>query len=97
MIFNKGWPIHIQPQHNFLKSIDKDFSIDYIGRFEDINTQHCDFYKMMDIFGVENYRLLRLHSNHVDYQEFYDVDTMDRVYHKYRLDFESFGYDRNLL
>jgi hypothetical protein len=97
MIFNKGWPIHIQPQYRFLTNLDNYFKIDYVGRFEDINTQHCDFYKMMDIFGVEDYYLPHLHSNHINHYEFYDGATMDRVFDKYRLDFEIFGYDRSFL
>jgi hypothetical protein len=64
--------------------------VDLIGRFERLEE---DFSKICRVLGVRNRLPHRNRSNHTNYREYYDKETIAIVRQRYKRDIEFFGYD----
>jgi len=64
--------------------------VDFIGRFERLEE---DFSKICRVLGVRNRLPHRNRSNHTNYREYYDKETIAIVRQRYKRDIEFFGYD----
>ena len=68
-----------------------DAPVDFIGRFENLQE---DFDKVCEMIEVEPKRLVMDNiGTHPTWRELLDKKMRERVYHLYRQDFETFGYD----
>lgn len=86
-IFDRLWPVHFKPQHTFFTP----HHVNCVVRYENLQE---DFLHVLSELGDSTIKSLPVvnSSNHVDYKEFYDSDTLFRVVDKYRDDFTIFGY-----
>lgn len=92
MYMDHHW--RIQYYQTFQSSIEYDF----VGRFEQFDQ---DFRKVMDRLKVDAnlyYDEERRHATKAaDFlQSYYTADIVEKVYRKYQIDFEYFGYDVEL-
>lgn len=79
-----------QPQVDWLKDNDGKISIDFIGKFESINT---DFDQIRKVIG-EGTELPHLNaSKRTGYRSYYDDETRAIIAHWFREDIEVFGYE----
>ena len=82
----KKWlenPIHkLEPQYTWI-----DDTVEII-RYENLNKELSEFFKKEIILPVVN------KSNHDDYLKYYDKESLDIVYNKYKKDFEKFNYKK---
>tara|TARA_Y100000310_G_scaffold342972_1_gene448537 strand:- start:108 stop:680 length:573 start_codon:yes stop_codon:yes gene_type:complete len=82
---------HQMPQHEFLVDIYGKHRADFVGRFENLQT---DFNHVCDRIGIERGKLP--HSNktkHKHYSHYYNKDTRGLVAKRYARDIEYFGYE----
>jgi len=89
----KGWPIHFKLQSHFFTERDLDLCL----RFEDFMEQDGGLEALEDYTGQSLKVPYTNMSAHPDYQEFYDIQCMDRVAKKYHSDFIEFGYNIHML
>lgn len=80
-------------QKDFIYSQDNNLLVDFLGRFENLET---DFAKICDRIGIST-ALPRLNvaSNKKPYQEFYNEKTKELVRDAFKEDIELFGYGFN--
>lgn len=92
----KGEFIHLTSQVDFLKGkysdgIDKFPSIDFIGRFENLQE---DFDYVCDKIGIPKVEMVHANkSDGVPYKEAYNENSKAFVYDKFKCDFEEFNYE----
>ena len=87
-----GWSkdIHFKPQFDFV-SIDEKISVDFIGRFENLND---DYQKVLHNIGSDSLPLPHIHkSNRERYRNYYTEETKEIVGEFYKKDIEEFGYE----
>jgi hypothetical protein len=92
-VHDRGWPIHMRPQSYFFKESD----MDTVCYFEDLLGPSCKLSKVEEDTGLRLKVPYTNMSAHPDYQEFYDVKTMDIVKLAFYKDFIEFGYDPHQL
>jgi hypothetical protein len=82
---------HALPQYVHLCDENGDLIVDFIGRFENIESDLYEVCRVLDI----NYEELGRHNatERKPYQEYYDQETIDRVAEIYKKDIEMFNYD----
>lgn len=88
-----GAPNHLIPQYTF---IDNEFSVepDLIGKLETINE---DIQKIELAIGLSGVKLEKKNtSNRKPTSYYFNKQLQDRVYKIYRVDFERFGYSKEL-
>jgi len=83
------WPLN--PQTYWLKNHRGQICMDFIGRFENLNT---DFAKVCKELAISDTTLPHLlESGIVPYKEIYSATTKDFIYKKYREEINLFGYE----
>lgn len=65
--------------------------IDFLGRFENLQNDLHTITKQLFLATFDNRKYNSTKHNH--YSQYYDKTLKDKVYKKYKEDFESFGYD----
>jgi len=81
-----------RPQYLYCYDESMNFLCDFIGRFENLNIDYDIIRNKLDLC-----ELVHLNKNNKkelvkNYLEYYDEETIQYVTHKYRKDFELFGY-----
>jgi hypothetical protein len=67
-----------------------DIIVDHILKFENLQN---DFDNLLDKFGKSHIQLSFLNkTSHLNYTEYYDSETIDKVYDIYKKDVDFFGY-----
>jgi hypothetical protein len=81
--------VHLQPQHTFI--LDRGWRpvVDFIGRFENFES---DFQDLRRRLGVNVELPHRNRSVHADYRSYYTDRSRDLVAARYRGDIEAFNY-----
>lgn len=104
---NKNWRgDHIMPQYDFIHDKRGHLLVDFVGRFENLQT---DFKHICDKLGIPCSHLPNVTGANgelkidiepttrvVNYAEFYDEESINLVITKYAQDFETFGYSTEL-
>lgn len=79
--------------HYFTDKISRDFTCDFIGRFESINE---DFNKVCSNIGVEKLKLPHMYNSKTFKENFsWTPDLKEKVYNYYVKDFDFFGYGKD--
>ena len=87
--------ILVVPQSGLLTDAEGTIAMDYVGRYELLQTSYDEICRHI---GIESVRLTKTNtSNHMSYENYYDEALRDRISRFYRSDFELFGYDANAL
>jgi len=80
-----------RPQTDWIKGV----KIDFIGRFENLNN---DLQYVSEVLGVPVRQTPpRNVSNHLPWQQYCDQESMAAIADFYKVDFDTFGYDDNIL
>ncbi|MEM7028491.1 MAG: sulfotransferase family 2 domain-containing protein [Chloroflexota bacterium] len=83
---------HFRSQHNYLTNVRGDIAVDFVGRYEHLET---DFRYVAERIGLPlNIRLPRLQANprSVNYVDYYTAVTRDIVATRFAKDIELFAY-----
>jgi len=84
-----------QPMVNWLLGLNEEINIDYIGKYE---TLQQDFNIICEIIGHPNKLLPYKNStDHKHYIDYYNKNSAAMIYEKYKVDFNTFNYDSNIL
>jgi hypothetical protein len=86
-------PRSFQPQVDWLKDVDGEISIDFIGKFDTINE---DFDRIRNVIGLDEALPHLNASSRASYQSYYNNETRGIVANWFREDIEEFGYSFNL-
>jgi hypothetical protein len=82
---------HTLPQLTHITDEKGSLMIDFIGKFENINT---DFKKISSILGDSNLTLPHLNkSERVGYKEYYNNKSIEKVFEIYKDEIRLFGYN----
>ena len=80
--------IHFMPQYDFIEN--EKTPINFVGRFENLNN---DFKIICEKIGINYGTLPELNkTDGSNYQEYFDKDSRDMIFEKYRKDIEFFNY-----
>lgn len=88
-ILKKNVQPHFLPQWIFICDVNGKISIDFIGRFENLNS---DWEKVCEALSVDLPLETRMSSNHEHYSRYYNPITRLIVHFMYRKDIKLFGY-----
>ena len=81
---------HTLPQYPLLLDNNNNLSIDFIGRFENFET---DLNKLLNILEIKIDRIPhQMKTDHKFYREYYDKETQDMVSEIYEQDIKQFNY-----
>jgi hypothetical protein len=80
---------HIIPQFNVIYK-NNNCLVDYVGKFENISE---DFGRLQKKYNFKELKYLNK-SKDVNWEEFYTEELKEKVYLKYKKDFEIFGYKK---
>jgi chondroitin 4-sulfotransferase 11 len=81
--------VHLVPQHNFIFDSDGKCPVDFIGRFE---TLQSDFAEVCTKLGIESALSHRNASTHGDYRKYYSEASRKIVERRYGEDIERLRY-----
>lgn len=83
--------IHVAPQHQLITSNGGKIAVDYVAKFENLQSEYDEICKRI---GIPSKTLIRKNqSEHNSFSSYYDVELRSLVSNFYRADFELFGYD----
>lgn len=86
--------IHFVPQIKFIESGDGSIDIDYIGRFEDINSDLSEINSLLSCNENIVLKLSRIKaSNRGNYRNYYSKESSEIIANVYSRDISLFGYD----
>ena len=85
---------HYIPQYYFIYDNDNNCCIDYVARFEKINSYWKQIIKRIKI-KTELKKSKKYNSGSYDWKTFYNEELKDIVYNLYKIDFDTFTYDSN--
>lgn len=88
-------PVLMQPQHQFLEDQNGDLAVSFVGRYEHLQRDFETICERLDIAYVELERINV--SNRLPLARSFDRELEEMVRDFYRLDFEKFDYDPNIL
>ena len=90
--FNKI--VLFKPQYDFLINEDRQLRMDFIGRFEQLQS---DFDYICHQIGIPSCSLEHINASaRLPTKVVYDSELKEMVYHYYKKDFEWFGYSEDL-
>jgi hypothetical protein len=82
--------IHFQSQYTFITDQDREFFVDFIGRFEKLGE---DYQKICEITGMPEVQLPHLkRTSPLDYRTLYNENTKQLVAKRYKEDIELFQF-----
>tara|TARA_R110000851_G_scaffold181511_2_gene329566 strand:+ start:50005 stop:50385 length:381 start_codon:yes stop_codon:yes gene_type:complete len=85
--------IHFVPQIKFIESGDGSVDLDYVGRFEDIDS---DLSEINCLLNCDENAVLKLSrkkvSNRGDYRDYYSKESSEVIANVYSRDISIFGY-----
>jgi hypothetical protein len=81
--------VHLQPQYTFILDRDRRPVVDFIGRFENFQS---DFRELCRRLGVDVELPHRNRSVRADYRSYYTDRSRELVAARYRTDIEAFNY-----
>ena len=88
----RGDDVHLKSQYEFISDENGRVMVDFIGRFEHLKR---DFKKVRAALGIQE-KLPHLSKakpiGFVHYSDFYNEETKQIIYNRFRIDFEKFGY-----
>ncbi len=86
--------ILFQPQADFVNDENGESMVDFVGQFEDLQGGYDHICKHL---GIESAPLEEVNgSKHKDYKEYYNEELVEMTAAKYKVDFESFNYPKNI-
>jgi len=87
--------IHLRPQIDWLVNAEGNLVVDFLGKFETIET---DTYRIASVLDIGVKPMSRLNSSqHAPYYDLYNADSRAIVARTYRHDFDAFGYSTALV
>jgi len=91
LMFNENkTPIHFRPQVDFV-TIRGDLKMDYVGRFEDLDST---FKFLEKEINIKTTKVHKNRSNHEHYKNFYNKQCKDVAARLYHEDFVAFDYHK---
>tara|TARA_Y100000589_G_C26878817_1_gene517132 strand:- start:183 stop:689 length:507 start_codon:yes stop_codon:yes gene_type:complete len=82
--------VHFRPQYEYLLNKNGQLSIDFIGRFENLEN---DFYRISKILDI-NTKLIHINQSKrlKDYRKYFNKESIEIIKKLYKIDIETFGY-----
>jgi len=81
----------VQPQFNLLSDASDNLAVDYIGRYE---TLQSSLDEVLNNLNLPTHELQQLNaSNHAEYQKYFDAELKNRVTDLYQRDLSEFSYE----
>lgn len=94
-------PMHMDPHWRiqYDQTFHQGINYDFIGRFERLEE---DLRHVISLIGIDFDRYYEVTRPHITganekLKQYYTPAIQEKVYQKYKLDFETFGYDENVL
>ncbi len=89
-LIRKRTHVQWELQVNFLKDINGDSLVDYVGRFENYNQSVLN---VLEKLGIDEKKIPHINrSNRKPYSSYYDSESIELVNELYASDIEEFGY-----
>ena len=84
--------IHFVPQYNFISNRYDEIDVDFIGKFETLET---DFIKICELADIQGKTLARHNIGQVsgNWRDYYTDEAKKIVYRVYKKDFDLLGYE----
>lgn len=82
----------------YYQTFQTNIKYDFIGRFENFEKDFLSVLNRLNIDAHQYYDAEKSHATQADEKitEYYSTEIAEKVYQKYRIDFECFGYDKSL-
>lgn len=86
--------IHFVPQIKFIESVDGSVDLDYVGKFEDIESDLSEINRLLNCNENIVLKLSRKKvSNRGDYRDYYSKESSEIIASVYSRDISVFGYE----
>ncbi len=82
--------LHVKSQYRIVHDKNGKLGVDYIGKYENLEE---DYKVIEDKFKVNSLPHFNK-SKHGNWKDYYTLETAELVYRTYKLDFETFGYEK---
>lgn len=94
-------PVEKMDQHwriQYYQTFQSNIEYDFVGKFERFETDFMQVLKLLKIDPEKYYDEEKSHATAADtnIMNYYTAELAEKVYHKYRIDFEYFGYKKVL-